>query len=394
MKLAVLKGNRFNPWHLAAFSRLGDDTEVTAFRADSEIQQYFAERGADDSGLKTTPIYFDYQAGMPWRKWPNLYSYRYRNRAPKILPFHKQLRDFDIIQTWELFTDWTEEALEAKRKWGIPVCIMVWDNIPFNMEQAPGYRERKARALAEADQFIVHTERSKRCLVIEGADPEKISVIDPGVDLQRFQPDVGDRKALGFDDETFLILFVGWMLPRKGLDFLLLAMRELIQDTDLETDKLQLLIVGSGPGQERVEALASRLGITTHCNFLGSRPYESMPSLFQSADVFVLPSIATETWQEQFGMSLMESMACGTPIVTTYSGAIPEIVEDSALLCQPNDFTALHEALARLIADSQLEEDCAEKGLAIARRRFGLNTYAKRLSDVYKRLAKGQTAHD
>ncbi len=387
MKLAVLKGNRFNPWHLAAFTRLGEDVAVTAFRADSEIQQYFAERGADESGLSTTPIYFDYQSGPIWRRWVNLLTYRYRNRTPHILPFHTQLQHFDMIQTWELFTDWTEEALEAKRKWGMPVCIMVWDNIPFNMESTERYRERKARALAEADHFIVHTERSKRTLVIEGADPEKISVIDPGVDLNCFQPGAGDRKALDVEEDAFVILFVGWLLPRKGLDFLLLALRELIADSTTG-DRIQLVIVGSGPGQDRIDRLARRLDIMEHCHFVGTRPYSEMPTLFQSADVFVLPSIATETWQEQFGMSLMESMACGTPVVTTHSGAIPEIVEDSALLCQPNDFFALHEALTRLIADPLLEEACVEKGLEVARRRYGLDTYASRLAALYARLGK------
>lgn len=387
MKLAVLKGNRFNPWHLAAFTRLGGDYEVMAFRADSEIQQYFAERGADASGLQTTPIYFDYQAGPLWRRWSNLLTYRYRNRTPHILPFHDGLKGFDIIQTWELFTDWTEEALEAKRRWGIPVCIMVWDNIPFNMESTERFRERKARALAEADHFIVHTERSRRTLVIEGADPEKITVIDPGVDLNCFKPGPGDRSSLGVEEDAFVILFVGWLLPRKGLDFLLLALRELIAASPT-ADRIQLVVVGSGPGKDRVERLARRLNVMEHCHFVGSRPYDDMPVLFQSADAFVLPSIATETWQEQFGMSLMESMACGTPVVTTHSGAIPEIVEDSALLCQPNDFFALHEALARLIADPLLEEACVEKGLEVARRRFDLDTYADRLAKVYHRLCR------
>lgn len=388
MKLAVLKGNRFNPWHLAAFTRLGPDYDVTAFRADSEIQRYFSERGADASDMATTPIYFDYQAGPLWQRWLNLLTYRYRNRTPHILPFHEGLAGYEMIQTWELFTDWTEEALEAKRKWGIPVCIMVWDNIPFNMESTDVYRARKARALAEADHFIVHTERSKRTLIIEGANPEKISVIDPGVDLEAFAPGPGDRKALGVDDDAYVILFVGWLLPRKGLDFLLLALRELVHAAGPQR-KIQLVVVGSGPGKERVDRLVRRLDIADHCHFVGTRPYDAMPTLFRSADVFALPSIATETWQEQFGMSLMESMACGTPVVTTHSGAIPEIVEDSALLCQPNDFFALHGALTRLIDDPALGASCAEKGLAIARRRFGLDTYAARLAEVYARLSAG-----
>ena len=392
MKVAVLMGNRFSPWHLAAMTRLPGNPEVVAFRADSEIQRYFVERGADANGILTRPIYFDYQAGPLWRRLPNLLAMRYLNRTPRLLPFHEQLRDFDVIHTWELFTDWTEEALEAKRKWGVPVCVMVWDNIPFNMENSAAWRERKARALAEADYFVVHTERSRRTLIIEGADPAKIALIDHGVDLECFHPGASDRTALGIAQDEFVILFVGWLLPRKGLDFLLLALRELIHDPEFAALKFRLVVVGSGPGQERVDRLAARLGVAQHCAFIGSRPYEAMPEVFRSADVFVLPSIATDTWQEQFGMALMEAMACGTPALTTYSGAIPEIVEDAALLCQPNDFLSLAENLARLVREPALRAELAEKGAALAQRRYALPDYAQRLAAVYAGLVKQTTA--
>ena len=388
MRLAVLMGNRFSPWHLAAMTRLPGNPEVVAFRADSEIQRYFVERGADAEGLETRPIYFDYQAGPLWRRLPSLLTMRYRNRQPRLLPFHEQLRDFDVIHTWELFTDWTEEALEAKRKWGIPVCVMVWDNIPFNHEDTEALRARKARCLAEADQFIVHTERSRRALIIEGADPERIALIDHGVDLERFHPGGGDRAALDLAEDEFVILFVGWLLPRKGLDFLLLALRELANQPEFAALKFRLVVVGSGPGRERVERLAARLGLADRCAFIGSRPYEAMPAVFRSADVFVLPSIATDTWQEQFGMALMEAMACGAPALATYSGAIPEIVEDATLLCQPNDFMAITENLARLVREPELRAALADKGAALARRRYGLPDYAEKLAAVYKGLVR------
>ena len=388
MRLAVLMGNRCSPWHLAVMKHLPGVPEVVAFRADSEIQRYFVERGADKSTISTRPIYFDYQAGPVWKRLPNLLTMRYRNRAPRLLPFHEQLRDFDVIHTWELFTDWTEEALEAKRKWGIPVCVMVWDNIPFNNEDTEALRARKTRCIAEADQFVVHTERSRRTLILEGAAPEKITLIDHGLDLDRFHPGPGNRGALGLAADEFVILFVGWLLPRKGLDFLLLSLRELADRPEFASVKFRLVVVGSGPGRERVERLVARLDLAEHCVFMGSRSYETMPEVFRSADLFVLPSIATETWQEQFGMALMEAMACGVPVVTTCSGAIPEIVEDAVLLCQPNDFVAITENLARLVREPELRAELAEKGAALARRRYGLQDYADKLAAVYAGLVK------
>ena len=85
-------------------------------------------------------------------------------------------------------------------------------------------------------------------------------------------------------------------------------------------------------------------------------------------------------------MSLIEAMACGIPVVSTYSGAIPEIAGDAALLCQPNDFLSLYEALKELAGDPALREELGAKGRARAVERFGLQQYADALSDVYESM--------
>lgn len=386
MKLALLKGNRFNPWHLQAFDRL-PDTEVVAFRADSEIQQYF--RGRDNGSLQFDyeQIYFDTQAGPALSRYKNLFTSRYLDREPRIVPFYERLREFDVIQTWELFTDWTAQALEAKERFGTPMSVMVWDNIPFNMERNPQRRAMKERAAAGADVFVVHTERSRRMLDIERVSPDRIVHIKPGVNTESFSPGKGDRSAFGLRDDEFVILFVGWMLPRKGIDFLVLALRELVNDRDLAKFKFRLAVVGSGPGRDRVERLLDRTNLQDYCTFTGPITYDRMPEAYRMADVFVLPSIATPEWQEQFGMSLIEAMACGTPVVSTLSGAIPEMTGDRAVLCQPNDFVSLFEALKELALSPEKRAAMGEAGRAHAVAHFGLDDYAANLAKVYESLA-------
>ena len=85
MKLALLKGNRFNPWHLEGFARL-PDMEVVGFRADSEIQKHFDARGADNLPFPIEPIFFDTQAGPAWLRVPRVLAERYRGRVPRIVP--------------------------------------------------------------------------------------------------------------------------------------------------------------------------------------------------------------------------------------------------------------------------------------------------------------------
>ena len=388
MKIALLKGNRFNPWHLQVFQRLRGAPEIVAFRAESEIQQHFHDRDDGSLSFAFERIYFDTQKGNPITRLVRIFQERYRNRPPGILPFHEKLKGFDIIQTWETFTEWSEQAVIAKKKYGIPLSVMVWDNIPFNMERNPHRRETKKLVTDNADVFIVHTERSRRMLDMEGIPADKVIKILPGADIEVFSPGKANRESFGICEDEFVVLFVGWMLPRKGIDFLLLALRELHKDPDLKDKKFKLMIVGSGPGKQRVEKLAERLGVSNLCKFTGSIQHSQMPEAFRAADVFVLPSIATGQWQEQFGMSLIEAMACGVPIISTLSGAIPEVAGDSTVLVQPNDFLALYESLKGLVLDVAKREKLGKAACEHARKHFTLRDFAERLSDLYENLLR------
>ena len=248
------------------------------------------------------------------------------------------------------------------------------------------WRVRKERAVREADRFIVHTERSRRVLDMEGVSEEKIVMMPPGVDEGHFVPGESDRGKFWYGDNEFVILFVGWMLPRKGLDFLVLALRELVNYPALKEFKFKLAVVASGPGGERIANLVSKCGLDESFTFLDTFPYDQMPEVYRAADCFVLPSIATDTWQEQFGMSLIEAMSCGIPVVSTYSGSIPEIGGDAIALCQPNDFLSLYEALRKIVQDEAYRKMLADAGRARVQQEYTLSGYAESLKQVYADL--------
>ncbi len=381
MNLALLMGNRYSAWHLQGFRLLRGEPSITAFRAESQIQDHFRERGDGTDAFNVERIYFDTQSGDPIARTKNVLLERYASRAPRILPFHDRLQGFDVIHSWELFTDWSAEAALARERFNIPLVITVWDLIPFNMERDPEHRAIKSRVAEKADRFVVYTERSRRTLKIEGIGEERITLVNPGIDLEKFSP-----KPAQESKEEFVILFVGWLVPRKGIDFLLLALRELLADPDLKGRRIRLRIVGSGAGRDRVERLIARLGIGDACTFSGAMTYDQMPEAFRGADAFVLPSIATDEWQEQFGMSLIEAMACGLPCVATLSGAIEEIAGDCAVLCQPNDFIALYRNLRDLILDPTRANDLGRCARTRVEQHFGLRQHAEALSNVYDSL--------
>lgn len=385
MKLALLMGNRFSPWHLAPYRHLGDDTETVLFRGESEIQRYFQERDGKPSPFRIEPVHFDVDAPGWVTRWTARAGVRL-GREPRMLPFYERLGGFDVMQSWELFTDWTAEAMEARERFHRPVAVMVWDNLLFNMEQTARRRAIKARVLQEADRFLVHTDRSRRMLRLEGVEPARIAQFAPGVDIQTFSPGPGPRAALGLGEDEFVALFVGWFLPRKGLDFLLMALAEIVQSGVAGAKRLRLVMAGSGPGRDRIEALIARLGIGNHCTFLGSVPYDRMPDVFRCSDVFVLPSIATPEWQEQFAMSLIEAMACGVPCISTLSGAIPEIAGEAAMLVQPNDFSAIEAALRRLMESPALRRESGEAARNRVEACFDVRQTAHALRAVYAGL--------
>ncbi|MBM3290801.1 MAG: glycosyltransferase family 4 protein, partial [Candidatus Hydrogenedentes bacterium] len=374
-------------WHLQGFKRLRGAPTVTAFRAESQIQDHFRERGDGTDGMQIERIYFDTQAGSALARAYCTFAERYRGRTPRVLPFHDRLKDFDIVHSWELFTDWSESALEARARYHVPLAITVWDLLPFNMERGAGRRELKRRVAEGADRFVVYTERSRAMLAFEGVRAERIAYVPPGVDTDLFCPGIAAR-TFGLRDDDFVVLFVGWFVPRKGIDFVLFALRKLIDEGGPAARRVKLLIVGSGAGRERVEALIARLDLQAHCVLPGAQSYERMPEAFRMSDAFVLPSVASDEWQEQFGMSLIEAMACGKPCIATLSGAIEEIAGDAALLVQPNDFLALYRALRRLLNHADERARLGAEARARARRQFDLALHVTALSDLYDGMLK------
>lgn len=372
MKLALVIGNRYSPWHGAVFERMAG-TNITVFRADSEIQRRFDERGADNCGFPVETIRYEGEGPGLLNRLRRSYLHRIARREARLAPFHERLAGFDRILSWELFTDWTGEALEARARFGVPLSVMVWDTIPFHFDRPIARRRIRTRAKAEADRFIVYTEFSRRMLRIEGIADDRIDFAPPGVDTAHFSPGPGDRDALGIPEDAFVVAFVGWFLPRKGLDYLILAMQDLADRIDRP---LHLYMTGSGPGKGRIDELLKRIEPRFGYTFAGSVRYDAMPAVYRAADAFVLPSLSTPDWQEQFGMALIEAMACGRPVIGAYSGAIPEIAGDACVLVPPADFGALSDALEDLVRSPELCEAMGEAARARAVARYDLDLAA------------------
>jgi glycosyltransferase involved in cell wall biosynthesis len=166
-----------------------------------------------------------------------------------------------------------------------------------------------------------------------------------GIDPQEFTP-APDGREPGWPPGT--LLFVGRIDEEKGIDDLLRA----FQAARRRVPGVRLEIVGSGPKEAEARAWVAAQRLQDVVHFHGTVKHRDLPPLFRAATVFVSPAVTTRRWEEYVGMTNIQAMGCGVPVVSTRSGAIPEYVPPGAgLLVPERDPAALAEALTRLLQD-------------------------------------------
>lgn len=185
--------------------------------------------------------------------------------------------------------------------------------------------------------------------------PGRPSLIPLGLDPGLFAPGEGGRAP---DPARVVVGYVGRLEAHKGVDVLLRAVAG--------ADRLQLRLAGDGPDRANLEAAAKEAGISARVTFLGPVAPEQLPDFYRSVDVVAVPSLTTPSWVEQFGRVAVEAMACGTPVVASDSGALPDVVADAGILVPPGDVEALRAALLDVVSDPARLALLREKGLARA----------------------------
>jgi glycosyltransferase involved in cell wall biosynthesis len=192
---------------------------------------------------------------------------------------------------------------------------------------------------------------------LEVMPPHKISVIPSGIDLRRFAgarvDRLSKRRELGLPPAALAVGFVGWLLPIKGLSFLVRAMPGILA----RHPESFLVVVGKGDEEVKLRSLADSLGLNGRVLFLGWRP--DVDEILPCLDLLVLPSL-----NEGMGRVLVEAMAAGVPIVASRTGGVPDLVWDgqNGLLVPPADSGALGQAISQLFRDEPGRRRMAAKG--------------------------------
>lgn len=199
-----------------------------------------------------------------------------------------------------------------------------------------------------------------------------------GVDLDEFTPQYDGREP-NFGPGPVL-LFVGRLHAEKGV-FDLLDAFALVK---IQAPQARLVLVGDGPARAEIERFAAERDWAEDVILTGTVKNRDLPPYFRAADVFVAPSVTTRKWEEQVGMTNIQAMACGVPVVSTLSGAIPEYVPDgvAGILVPERDPQALAGAILQLLSGENLRRRMGEAGRAYAVEHYDAGKNVQRAEEI------------
>ena len=239
-----------------------------------------------------------------------------------VLPFMKRVQerfDFDLIDSHYVYPDGFA-AVQLARSLRKPVTVSARGSDIHEYASYPLIRRRLRSTLGEADGIVAVSDSLKKCIVDLGVPESRITTIPNGVDDTKFHPvpRAEARRRLKLPEGP-IILSVGRLVPLKGFDLLIKALR-ILRD-EFQHKDLSLVILGDGPERQSLAHTARSLGLSDRVMMANAVPHAELPLWYSAADLSCLAS-SREGWPNV----VLESMACGTPVVAAKVGGIPEII--------------------------------------------------------------------
>ncbi len=212
-------------------------------------------------------------------------------------------------------------------------------------------------------------------------DKAKVRIVPNGVDTEKFKP-ARDRAAakrqFGLDEKR-VVLFVGSLIPRKGLPFLVEAAKKIVE----QQANVRFVIVGDGPLKNQLLSNLGKANLLGNFTFLSGLSEDALAAVYNCADMFVLPSV-----QEGQGIVLLEAQASAKPVVAFNVGGVNESVlnGETGLLVTRGDSSELAEALLKLLSDDVLREKMGASGRRFVVDNFTWDICAERMLAVYREV--------
>jgi D-inositol-3-phosphate glycosyltransferase len=288
----------------------------------------------------------------------------------------------------------------AQERWGVPLVHTMHTmarvkNLTLAQGDAPEPAIREIgeeQVVTAADRLVANTHaEAKELIELYHADPNRVRVVHPGVDLEVFVPgnQIAARNDLGVAEDAIVLLFVGRIQPLKAPDVLLKAAAEILKRSPELRSQLVVAICGgpSGSGLERPDSLvtlADQLGISDVVKFMPPTSRAELVKWFQAASVCVVPS-----YSESFGLVAIEAQACGTPVIAARVGGLPTAVRDgiSGVLVDGHEADTWASQIMSVVSNEDLRSKLAKGAIAHASH-FGWEDTTDKLISVYNEAVK------
>lgn len=344
MKVALVRGGYLNNFEGQNYASLGKSIQITAISSLSPIHTNLPFPVIRLPSFYDTPL-------------PNYIANRTLGDRQILFGLENAMKEFDIVHTADSHYYYSYQLAKLRKDGKIRHLISTsWETIPFNNESTSAKKRIKRFTLKYVDRFLCYSNRAKECLITEGVSSKKTSVIRLGVDLAKFKVKSEKLKVGRESNKKTRVLFVGRDVSEKGL-------------SDLRTIMYRKKVVRN-----------AELIVATNIS------YEKMPEVYGLADIFVMPSKTTKTWEEQYGMVLIEAMASGLPILAYRSGTIPEILGNTGILVPEGNLLQLFKQLKQLV---ELPKKRTKLGL-LARKRaeklFDSRKFSLEVRKLYKQV--------
>ena len=298
------------------------------------------------------------------------------------------LKKYDIVHDNQCITD----GIFKIRQMGIPLVTTIHHPITIDRELALkasnsaykswgirrwySFADTQIKVARRLSHFITDSEHSLQEIVSSfGLPRERFKIIYCGVDADVFREQPGLQRP----GNRILVINSG-DTPLKGLKYLLEAVAEL-----RKTRVVELTIVGEPLVNGYTEGLIESLCLGDCTQYTGKIDTNSLVRQYSSATMLVVPSI-----YEGFGLPAAEAMACGTPVISTTAGALPEVVGDAGILAPPGDTGALVAAIKALLDDEARRKELGAMGVERVKRLFNWDKAAGQTADYYREAIESQ----
>ena len=268
---------------------------------------------------------------------------------------------------------------------GIPYLLTAHGGDVYSFRKNSIIRLLSSHALKRAGRCTVNSQPTGQA-VLHIRPGSRIQVVPMGVDTQRFHPGKFNQKIKeNLNIQDLFLLAVGRFAEKKGFKFLIEAMPEILQ----KRPQAKLVVIGFGPQEEELKRLVRQFGLEKVVLFVGSKAGEELAEYFATADIFIGPSVVTDSGDtEGQGVVFLEAMASGTAVIASDVGGVKDIVRDfeTGLLVPQKDSGAIAEKTLLLLDDQKLRSELASSGRRLAESEYSWEKTAERFLETYGQI--------